>query len=229
MRCLLEEFGASHRPPKRGAVTVVGFSEHIFTQSSGFVTSIFIGLQEQYFCSFVQASLSQASHRSHTQASHTQASHLQVSHKSHAPILHTYVTSPSPPPPPFSPHSLAEFDAQRVLDAPLDVRLHYGHPDVLDKLHFLTRGGASKASKEIHLSEDIFAAFKTIMAGGSIVFREYHCVGKVSSKPRAPRVFSTCHAPLFSTHVFSTHGTRPCLFPIRHRLFCRLNLSQLVD
>ena len=170
-------------------------------------------------------SLTQVSHTSLTHTSLTLTSLTQVSRAYFAHIRHI----PIPPPPPFSPHSLAEFDAQRVLDAPLDVRLHYGHPDVLDKLHFLTRGGASKASKEIHLSEDIFAAFKTIMAGGSIVFREYHCVGKVSSKPRAPRVFSTCHAPLFSTHVFSTHGTRPCLFPIRHRLFCRLNLSQLVD
>ena len=38
---------------------------------------------------------------------------------------------------------------QRVLDEPLDMRLHYGHPDLLDKVHFLTRGGVSKASKEI--------------------------------------------------------------------------------
>ena len=34
---------------------------------------------------------------------------------------------------------------QRVLDEPLDMRLHYGHPDLLDKVHFLTRGGVSKA------------------------------------------------------------------------------------
>ena len=38
---------------------------------------------------------------------------------------------------------------QRILAAPLDVRMHYGHPDLLDKLHFLSRGGVSKASKEI--------------------------------------------------------------------------------
>ena len=47
---------------------------------------------------------------------------------------------------------------QRVLAAPLDVRF-YGHPDLLDKLHFLTRGGIS-ASKEINLSEDVFAGYK---------------------------------------------------------------------
>ena len=67
---------------------------------------------------------------------------------------------------------------QRVLDEPLDMRLHYGHPDLLDKVHFLTRGGVSKASKEINLSEDVFAGYKTALAGGSVVFREYMQVGK---------------------------------------------------
>ena len=67
---------------------------------------------------------------------------------------------------------------QRVLAAPLDVRFHYGHPDLLDKLHFLTRGGVSKASKEINLSEDVFAGYKTTLHGGRVVFREYHQLGK---------------------------------------------------
>ena len=35
-------------------MTIVGFGEHIFTQSSGFVTAIYMALQEKYFCSFVQ-------------------------------------------------------------------------------------------------------------------------------------------------------------------------------
>ena len=51
---------------------------------------------------------------------------------------------------------------QRVLSKPLDVRFHYGHPDLMDKLHFLTRGGVSKASKEINLSEDVFAGYVEI-------------------------------------------------------------------
>ena len=46
---------------------------------------------------------------------------------------------------------------QRVLANPLKVRMHYGHPDVFDRLFHLTRGGVSKASKSINLSEDIFA------------------------------------------------------------------------
>nr|GMD62233.1 callose synthase 2-like [Ipomoea batatas] len=37
------------------------------------------------------------------------------------------------------------------------VRFHYGHPDVFDRLFHLTRGGVSKASSVINLSEDIFA------------------------------------------------------------------------
>lgn len=67
---------------------------------------------------------------------------------------------------------------QRVAELPLDVRMHYGHPDVLDKLHFLTRGGISKPSKEINLNEDVFAAYNTILREGSVVFREYVAVGK---------------------------------------------------
>jgi callose synthase len=46
---------------------------------------------------------------------------------------------------------------QRTLHWPLSVRMHYGHPDVFDKLFCFLRGGVSKASKGINLSEDIFA------------------------------------------------------------------------
>lgn len=37
------------------------------------------------------------------------------------------------------------------------VRMHYGHPDVFDRIFHLTRGGISKASRVINISEDIFA------------------------------------------------------------------------
>ena len=37
------------------------------------------------------------------------------------------------------------------------VRMHYGHPDVFDRVFHLTRGGFSKASKIINISEDIYA------------------------------------------------------------------------
>lgn len=67
---------------------------------------------------------------------------------------------------------------QRVLTRPLHIRLHYGHPDVFDKLFFITRGGISKASKGINLSEDIFAGYNNVIRGGSVGFKEYVQVGK---------------------------------------------------
>ena len=67
---------------------------------------------------------------------------------------------------------------QRVLSEPLDVRAHYGHPDVLDTLHFITRGGCASASKRVNLSEDVFAGYKTMLRGGRVIHREYHEMGK---------------------------------------------------
>jgi len=67
---------------------------------------------------------------------------------------------------------------QRVLTKPLCIRLHYGHPDVFDKLFFMTRGGISKSSKGINLSEDIFAGYNNVVRGGQVAFKEYLQVGK---------------------------------------------------
>jgi callose synthase len=67
---------------------------------------------------------------------------------------------------------------QRVLTRPLHIRLHYGHPDIFDKLFAITRGGVSKASKGINLSEDIFAGYNNVIRGGSVGFKEYLQVGK---------------------------------------------------
>ncbi|KAK1261514.1 Callose synthase 3 [Acorus gramineus] len=67
---------------------------------------------------------------------------------------------------------------QRVLANPLRVRFHYGHPDVFDRLFHLTRGGVSKASKIINLSEDIFAGFNSTLREGNITHHEYLQVGK---------------------------------------------------
>ena len=36
------------------------------------------------------------------------------------------------------------------------VRMHYGHPDVFDRVFHITRGGISKASRVINISEDIY-------------------------------------------------------------------------
>ena len=65
---------------------------------------------------------------------------------------------------------------QMVLNKPLCSRLYYGHPDVFDKLFFMTR--VSKASKVINLSEDILAGYNNVVRGGSVSFKEYVQVGK---------------------------------------------------
>ncbi|KAF3452613.1 hypothetical protein FNV43_RR03046 [Rhamnella rubrinervis] len=67
---------------------------------------------------------------------------------------------------------------QRLLANPLKVRFHYGHPDVFDRLFHLTRGGVSKSSKVINLSEDIFAGFNSTLREGNVTHHEYIQVGK---------------------------------------------------
>ncbi|CAK7324004.1 unnamed protein product [Dovyalis caffra] len=67
---------------------------------------------------------------------------------------------------------------QRVLANPLKIRLHYGHPDVFDRFWFMTRGGISKASRVINISEDIFAGFNCTLRGGNVTHHEYIQVGK---------------------------------------------------
>ncbi|KMZ59025.1 1,3-beta-glucan synthase [Zostera marina] len=67
---------------------------------------------------------------------------------------------------------------QRILANPLKVRFHYGHPDVFDRIFHLTRGGLSKASKIINLSEDIFSGFNSTLRGGNVTHHEYMQVGK---------------------------------------------------
>nr|QKN22529.1 callose synthase 9 [Urtica dioica subsp. dioica] len=67
---------------------------------------------------------------------------------------------------------------QRVLANPLKVRMHYGHPDVFDRVFHVTRGGISKASRVINISEDIFAGFNSTLRQGNITHHEYIQVGK---------------------------------------------------
>ncbi|KAF5199964.1 Callose synthase [Thalictrum thalictroides] len=67
---------------------------------------------------------------------------------------------------------------QRVLADPLKVRFHYGHPDVFDRIFHITRGGISKASRGINLSEDIFAGFNSTLRRGNVTHHEYIQVGK---------------------------------------------------
>ncbi|XP_009608251.1 callose synthase 9 [Nicotiana tomentosiformis] len=67
---------------------------------------------------------------------------------------------------------------QRVLANPLKVRMHYGHPDIFDRIFHITRGGISKASRVINISEDIYAGFGSTLRQGNITHHEYIQVGK---------------------------------------------------
>ena len=65
---------------------------------------------------------------------------------------------------------------QRFMAWPLMVRLHYGHPDVWDSVWAASSGGISKASKTIHVSEDVFGGANVILRGGSVGYTEFiHC------------------------------------------------------
>jgi hypothetical protein len=55
---------------------------------------------------------------------------------------------------------------QRVMASPLRARLHYGHPDLFDAVWISTRGGTSKGSATINVSEDMFAGFTVALRGG---------------------------------------------------------------
>ena len=61
--------------------------------------------------------------------------------------------------------------SQRVLTNLLRIRLHYSHPVVFDRLFFITRGGTSKSSTGINLSEDIYLPVITMLfvAGMSVL------------------------------------------------------------
>ncbi|XP_023530416.1 callose synthase 7 [Cucurbita pepo subsp. pepo] len=67
---------------------------------------------------------------------------------------------------------------QRILANPLRVRFHYGHPDIFDRIFHITRGGISKASRVVNLSEDIFAGYNSTLRGGFVTHHEYIQVGK---------------------------------------------------
>jgi callose synthase len=66
---------------------------------------------------------------------------------------------------------------QRLM-AKLQVRLHYGHPDIFNKIFMMTRGGTAKASQIVNVSEDIFAGFVALSRGGESSHIEFMQVGK---------------------------------------------------
>ena len=103
---------------------------------------------------------------------------------------------------------------QRVLANPLKVRMHYGHPDVFDRLWFLSRGGISKASRVINISEDIFAGFNCTLRGGNVTHHEYIQVGK-------GRDVGLNQISMFEAKVASGNGEQSLsrdLYRLGHRL-----------
>ena len=61
----------------------------------------------------------------------------------------------------------------RVLDWPLRIRCHYGHPDFFDCFWVRNRGGQSKASQLVNTNEDIFAGYEMIGRGDRGSFVEF--------------------------------------------------------
>jgi len=49
--------------------------------------------------------------------------------------------------------------------AVLGARMHYGHPDIMNKQFMMQQGGVSKATKTLNLSEDIFAGMDFTLRG----------------------------------------------------------------
>ena len=67
-------------------------------------------------------------------------------------------------------------NVQRFMTWPLRVRFHYGHPDVWDKVWAFSSGGVSKASRTLHVSEDIFGGINVVLRGGAVEYYEFiHC------------------------------------------------------
>ncbi|KAI3698332.1 hypothetical protein L2E82_41802 [Cichorium intybus] len=99
---------------------------------------------------------------------------------------------------------------QRVLADPLRVRFHYGHPDIFDRLFHITRGGVSKASRTINLSEDIFSGYNSTLRGGYVTHHEYIQVGK----GRDVAAWSLClsFTPSYTDHKY----TGLCTFMVSH-------------
>merc|ERR1719409_1682639 len=57
--------------------------------------------------------------------------------------------------------------------AVLGARMHYGHPDMMNKTFIMQQGGVSKATKTVNLSEDIFAGMDLTLRGDGRTIK--HC------------------------------------------------------
>lgn len=66
--------------------------------------------------------------------------------------------------------------------------MHYGHPDVFDRVFHITRGGISKASRVINISEDIYSGMSVDFASwnfgcsdeeATLSLKPLNCVGNL--------------------------------------------------
>ncbi|OMO95895.1 Glycoside hydrolase, family 17 [Corchorus capsularis] len=110
---------------------------------------------------------------------------------------------------------------QRFLASPLRVRFHYGHPDIFDRIFHITRGGISKASKTINLSEDIFAGFNSTLRGGYVTHHDYIQVGK-------GRDVGMNQISLFEAKVANGNGEQTLSRDV-HRLGCRFDFFRMLS
>ncbi|PPR91540.1 hypothetical protein GOBAR_AA29140 [Gossypium barbadense] len=110
---------------------------------------------------------------------------------------------------------------QRFLASPLRVRFHYGHPDIFDRIFHITRGGISKASKTINLSEDIFAGFNSTLRLGSVTHHDYMQVGK-------GRDVGMNQISLFEAKVANGNGEQTLTRDV-HRLGCHFDFFRMLS
>ncbi|KAK8500612.1 hypothetical protein V6N12_038571 [Hibiscus sabdariffa] len=110
---------------------------------------------------------------------------------------------------------------QRFLASPLRVRFHYGHPDIFDRVFHITRGGISKASKTINLSEDIFAGFNSTLRLGSVTHHDYMQVGK-------GRDVGMNQISLFEAKVANGNGEQTLSRDV-HRLGCQFDFFRMLS
>ncbi|XP_040947070.1 callose synthase 7 isoform X1 [Gossypium hirsutum] len=110
---------------------------------------------------------------------------------------------------------------QRFLASPLRVRFHYGHPDIFDRIFHITRGGISKASKTINLSEDIFAGFNSTLRLGSVTHHDYMQVGK-------GRDVGMNQISIFEAKVANGNGEQTLSRDV-HRLGCHFDFFRMLS
>ncbi|KAK2968255.1 hypothetical protein RJ640_030305 [Escallonia rubra] len=181
IRNLLEEFQGKHglRPP-----TILGVREHVFT---GSVSSLawFMSNQETSFVTLGQRVL--AYPLNYGALSYLYSSLVIEASTSHADVEYSDNGI-------VDPTSATRFDSlSSSLALSVQVRMHYGHPDIFDRIFHISRGGISKASRVINISEDIYAGkqeillvpevcrnagFNTTLRQGNITHHEYIQVGK---------------------------------------------------